>query len=151
MPFGAAFGSAGVVVGAVAGVVEAGLPLWHLAFLDPGMARARNLEESFMLFGAYPADRGESIEQGLGGVLASCRGRALSAAEAYRTWGERFFPVTPSNPPAPFSGLSRELISLAELPEKLRGAEARPTLPAVQGTVARSREVLLLTLDAREQ
>ena len=47
--------------------------------------------------------------------------------------------------------LSHELISLQELPEKLSGVEARPTQPAVQGTVARSGKVLLLTLDAREQ
>jgi FAD/FMN-containing dehydrogenase len=150
VPFGAAFGSAGELACAVAGVVEAGLPLWHLAFMNPGMARARNLEESYMLFGAYPTDRGESIERGLDDVLASCQGRVLPAAEAYRAWGERFFPVTPSNFPTPFPGLSRELISLAELPEKLSEVEERPRHSAVQGTVAKSGEVLLLILDDDE-
>ena len=82
-PFGAAFGSAGELACAVVGVV-AGLPLWHLAFLDPGMAYARNLEESFILFGAYPAHRRDKIEQELDDVLASCQGRLLPAAEAYK-------------------------------------------------------------------
>src|SRR5215207_4387022 len=147
VPFGAAFGSADGLACAVSGVVEAGLPLWHLAFLNPGMAHARNLEEGFVLFGAYPADRGERIERGLGGVLASCQGHALPAAEAYRAWGERFFPVTPSILPPRFSGLSRELVSLVELSETLSGVENRRRHPAVQGTVARSGEVLLLTLE----
>jgi FAD/FMN-containing dehydrogenase len=146
VPFGAAFESAGELACAVAGVVEAGLPLWHLAFMNPEMAHARNLEESYTLFGAYPADRGERIERGLGNVLASCQGRVLPPAEAYRAWGERFFPVTPSSSPTPFPGLSRELISLADLPEKLRGVEERPGHSAVQGTVARSGEVLFLIL-----
>src|SRR5215207_5448650 len=147
VPFGAAFGSADELACAVSGVVEAGLPLWHLAFLNPGMAHARNLEEGFVLFGAYPADRGERIERGLGGVLASCQGHALPAAEAYRAWGERFFPVTPSILPPRFSGLSRELVSLVELSETLSGVANRRRHPAVQGTVARSGEVLLLTLE----
>ncbi len=42
-------------------------------------------------------------------------------------------------------------MSLAELPEKLGRVEARPTQPAVQGTVARSGEVLLLTLDTLQE
>ncbi len=151
VPFSVVFGSAGELVGAVAGVVEAGLPLWHLAFLNPGMAHARNLAENFLLFGAYPAERGEEIEGGLRSVVASSGGRALSAAEAYRAWGERFFPVTPSILPPRFPVLSRELVSLVELPEKLSRAESRPRHSAIQGTVARSGEVLLLTLEDREE
>ena len=150
VPFGAAFGSAGEVVRAVAGVVEAGLPLWHLAFLNPGMAHARNLGEGFLLFGAYPAERGGEIEGGLRSVVVSSRGRALPAAEAHRAWGERFFPVTPSILPR-FPGLARELVSLVKLPEKLGAVEGRPGHPAVQGTVSRSGEVLLLTLEDHEK
>ncbi len=53
MPFGAAFGSVQELVGSVAEVVEAGVPLWHLAFLNPEMARLRGLGENHLLFGAY--------------------------------------------------------------------------------------------------
>jgi hypothetical protein len=151
VPFGAAFGSASQLVGAVAGVVEAGLPLWHLAFLNPGMTHARNLAEGFLLFGAYPAEREGKVEGSLRSVVASSRGRALSAAEAHRAWGERFFPVTPSILPPRFPGVSRELVSLVELPAKLSAVEDHPAHAALQGTIARSREVLLLTLEDHEE
>jgi FAD/FMN-containing dehydrogenase len=151
VPFGAAFGSADELAGASVRIAEVGLPLWHLAFLNPGMAHARNLGETFLLFGAYPAERAGEIEGRLRSVVASSRGRAHSAAEAHRAWGERFFPVKPSALPPRFPGLSRELVSLVELPEKLSGVEDRPGNTTVQGTVARSGEVLLLTLEDREE
>jgi FAD/FMN-containing dehydrogenase len=52
VPFGAVFGSADELTGALANIAEVGLPLWHLAFLNPGMAHARDLGENFLLFGA---------------------------------------------------------------------------------------------------
>jgi hypothetical protein len=88
VPFGGVFGSADELTGGVAGIAEVGLPLWHLAFLNPGMAHARNLGENFLLFAAYPAERAGEIEDRLRSVIASSRGRALSAAEAHRAWGE---------------------------------------------------------------
>src|SRR5215210_4491198 len=118
VPFGDAFGTADELIGAVANIAEMGLPLWHLAFLNPGMAHARNLGENFLLFGAYPAERAREVEGRLQSVVGSSRGRALSAAEAHRAWGERFFPVTPSALPPRFSVLSRGVVSFAELPEK---------------------------------
>jgi FAD/FMN-containing dehydrogenase len=145
--FGATFESASEMVGAVTGIVEASMPLWHIAFLNPSMAHARNLGESFLLFGAYSAERAGGIEDGLRSVVAASHGRALSAAEAYHVWGERFFPVTPSIHPPQFSSVSRELVSLVEFPEKLSGVEDRPGNAAIQGTVARSGEVLLLSLE----
>ena len=151
VPFGDAFGTADELTGAVANIAEMGLPLWHLAFLNPGMAHARNLGENYLLFGAYPAERAGEIDGDLRNVVASSRGRALSAAEAHRAWGERFFPVTPSALPPRFSMLSRELASLAELPEKLGEVEDRPGNTAVQGTVVRSGEVLLLSLEDHEE
>ncbi len=72
----------------MADVVKAGLPLWHVAFLNPDMVHARNLGEDFPLFGAYSAERDEEIEDGLRSVIASSRGRVLPAAEAYRAWGK---------------------------------------------------------------
>jgi FAD/FMN-containing dehydrogenase len=151
VPFGDAFGKADELTGAVANIAEMGLPLWHLAFLNPGMAHARNLGENYLLFGAYPAERAGEIDGDLRNVVASSRGRALSAAEAHRAWGERFFPVTPSALPPRFSVLSREVTSLAELPEKLSEVEDRPGNAAIQGTVVRSGEVLLLSLEDHEE
>jgi FAD/FMN-containing dehydrogenase len=151
VPFGDAFGKADELTGAVANIAEMGLPLWHLAFLNPGMAHARNLGENYLLFGAYPAERAGEIDGDLRNVVASSRGHALSAAEAHRAWGERFFPVTPSALPPRFSVLSREVVSLAELPEKLSEVENRPSNAAVQGTVVRSGEVLLLSLEDHEE
>ena len=151
VPFGAAFGSADDLTGAVAGMAEVGLPLWHLAFLNPGMAHARNLGENFLLFGAYPAERAGEVEGRLQSVVGSSRGRALSAAEAHRAWGERFFPVTPSGLPPRFPAVSRDLVSLVDFPQKLSEVENRPGNPTIQGTVARSGEVLLLSLEDQEE
>jgi FAD/FMN-containing dehydrogenase len=150
VPFGAAYGSADELTGAVAGVAEVGLPLWHLAFLNPGMAHARNLGENFLLFGAYPAERAGEVEGRLQSVVGSSQGRTLSAAEAHRAWGERFFPVTPSVLPQRFPALSRDLVSLVDFPQKLSEVEDRPGTAAIQGTVARSGEVLLLSLEDHE-
>jgi hypothetical protein len=151
VPFGAAFGSADELTGAVAGIAEVGLPLWHLAFLNPGMARARNLGGNFLLFGAYPAERAGEVEDRLQSVVGSSRGRTLSAAEAHRAWGERFFPVTPSVLSPRFPALSRDLVSLVDFPQKLSEVEDRPGNAAIQGTVARSGEVLLLSLEDHEE
>jgi FAD/FMN-containing dehydrogenase len=151
VPFGVAYGSADELTGAVAGIAEVGLPLWHLAFLNPGMAHARNLGENFLLFGAYPAEREGEIDGRPQSVVGSSRGRTLSAAEAHRAWGERFFPVTPSVLPPLFPALSRDLVSLVDLPKKLSEVEDRPGNAAIQGTVARSGEVLLLSLEDHEE
>jgi FAD/FMN-containing dehydrogenase len=143
VPFAAAFRYAGDLTGAVARIYEARPPLWHVAFLSPAMARARNLGDDFLLFGAYPGDRKERVEEGLRGVLEHARGDALAAADAYRAWGERFFPVAPSRPtPVP---TDRVLVAVEDLGKVLDQFSSK----AVQGTVARSGEVLLLAFDAR--
>src|ERR671910_1780916 len=135
VPFGDAFGTADELTGALAKIAEMGLPLWHLAFFNPGMAHARNLGENYLLFGAYPAERAGKIEGEIRNVVACCRGCAVSAAEAHRAWGERFFPVTPSVLIPRFPALSRDLVSLADFPEKLSEVEERPGIAAIQGTV----------------
>jgi FAD/FMN-containing dehydrogenase len=142
VPFAAAFRDTGDLSGAVAGIFEARPPLWHLAFLSPAMARARNLGEDFLLFGAYPGDRKVRVEEDLRGVLERARGDALAAADAYRVWGERFFPVAPSHPtPMP---TNRVLSTVEDLSEVLD----RFSPKAVQGTVARSGETFVLAFEA---
>ena len=145
VPFAAAFRDARDLTGVVATIYEARPPLWHVAFLSPAMAHARNLGEDFLLFGAYPGDRKDRVEEGLRGVLKRARGDALAAADAYRVWGERFFPVAPSHPtPVP---TDRALVAVEDLARVLD----RFSPKAVQGTVARSGEVLLLAFDTRRE
>ena len=145
VPFAAAFRDAGDLTGAVARIYEARPPLWHVAFLSPAMARARNLGDDFLLFGAYPSDRKVRVEEDLHGVLERARGDALAAADAYRVWGERFFPVAPSHPtPVP---TDRVLVAVEDLANVLDQFSPK----AVQGTVARSGEVLLLAFDTRRE
>jgi hypothetical protein len=115
------------------------------------MAHAGDLGENFLLFGAYPGERAGVIEDRLRSVIASSRGSALSAAEAPRAWGERFFPVMPSVLPSRLPVLHCESVSLVGFPEKLNEVEDRPGNAAVQGTVARSGEVLLLRLEDHEE
>jgi hypothetical protein len=108
------------------------------------MARARRLEESYHLFGAYPQVRAQEVETGLRDTIERHRGHILPASQAHRVWGERFFPVAPSHPtPGP---LARELTSVEKLTEAIRKESVRPEQTALQGTVARSAEVLLLAI-----
>jgi FAD/FMN-containing dehydrogenase len=137
------------LVGAVASLHEAGVPLWHLAFLDPGMVRARGLGDGYLLFGAYPSERAPAVEESLRETFGVHRGRVLPASESYRVWGERFFPMAPSRP-TPTSA-QRTLVTMTELAEALVTTRERSTDPAVQGTVSRSGEVLLLSFDAQEE
>src|SRR5918995_4773230 len=54
VPFAAGFDTMPDLAGTVTDLVEAKVPLWHLALLNPGMARARSLGEDYLIFGAYP-------------------------------------------------------------------------------------------------
>jgi FAD/FMN-containing dehydrogenase len=98
VPFAAAFEELEDLVQSIASLHEAGAPLWHLAFLDPGMARARGLGDGYLLFGAYPEQRAPVVKEALWETFESQRGRLLPAAESHRAWGERFFPMAPSRP-----------------------------------------------------
>ena len=126
-------------------IFETRPPLWHVAFLSPAMTRARNLGKDFLLFGAYPGERKERVEGNLHSGLERTRGDALATADAYRVWGERFFPVAPSHPtPLP---TDRVLVGVEDLAKVLDRFSSK----AVQGTVARSGEVHLLAFDANRE
>ena len=143
--FTIAFGDPEDVAGAVASISRGGTPLWHLAFLNPEMARFRGFGEEYLLFGAYPAERGSAVEEALGEVVSYHRGRALPNADAYRVWGERFFPVIPSHPTPLLS--DRKFVTVEEIAQSLKSRQDK----AVQGTVASSGEVLLLAIDPGEE
>ena len=112
--------------------------------MNAAMARARDLEREYVLFGAYPEERVDSVEPALLRAVESHRGRVLSRPEARRIWEGRFFPASPSGPaPTPgraFVQGARLAPTLAQLERKLAGV-------AIQGTVARMGEVSLLALD----
>ncbi len=128
----------------MAHVLRGGVGLWHLAFLSPEMARIRGLGEEYLLFGAYPGERGAAVERALGEVASSVGGRLLPSADAYRAWGERFFPVSPSRPTPVLA--DRSFISVEEIPAVLEDHAKN----AVQGTVACSGEVLMLAFHPDE-
>ena len=144
VPFALAFENPDGIAEAISIMLGAEASLWHAAFLNPEMARLRNLGEEYLLFGAYPARRSGTAEKVLR-EAAGPNGRELSGGEAHRVWGERFFPVAPSRSMPPLA--DRSFISVSEVSNVL---ESRPT-SAIQGTVARSGEVLLLSFDPSEQ
>jgi len=109
------------------------------------MARLRGLGEDHLLFGAYPGERGAAVEKALREVTLSAGGRVLPATDAYRAWGERFFPIAPSRPTPVLS--DRTFIQVGEIPVPLKGHENE----AVRGTVARSGEVLMLAFDPDQE
>jgi FAD/FMN-containing dehydrogenase len=147
VPFAAAFDEPEDLVETIASLYETDVPLWHLAFLDPGMVRARGLGNGYLLFGAYPAERGPIVEEVLRETFESHRGRVLPTVESYRAWGERFYPMAPSRP-TPTSA-QRTLVPMTELAQALLATRDHSTDLTVQGTVSRSGEVLLLTFDAQ--
>lgn len=144
VPFAAEFEEAEALSNAVAGVADSRVPLWHLAFLNPPMSRARALGEGYLLFGAYPRERESKAAGPLGETEEAGRGRLLGAAEAYRVWGERFFPVAPSHPTPTPTDRTFMRIEVSE-------AFYRHSSKAIQGTVARSAGVLLLAFDVRRE
>jgi glycolate oxidase len=142
VPFAASFPDAETLASAVEGLMEARPPLWHLALLDPAMARARASSEAYVLFGAYAREHEGQVAGPLRRVVESHRGRVLGAADAHRVWGERFFPVAPSRPtPEPTDRMIADVGDLQEVLERL-------SRKAVQGTIARSGGVLVLGFDA---
>ena len=143
-PYTLAFGDRDRLAEVVANIFRERVPLWHLALLSPEMARIRGLGEDHLLFGAYPGGRRGSVEEALREIASSAGGRVLPTADAYRTWGERFFPIAPSHPTPVLS--DRAFIQVGEIPAALK----RHASEAVQGTVARSGEVLMLAFDPGE-
>ncbi len=143
-PYALTIGDREKLAEAVTGIFRKEIPLWHLAFLSPEMARLRALGEDHLLFGAYPGERGAAAEKALREVASSAGGRVLPTIEAYRAWGERFFPIAPSRPTPVLS--DRAFVRVAEIPAALQTHATQ----AVQGTVARSGEVLMLAFEPGE-
>ena len=145
-PFAAAFSEPGGVAGAVAALLASEAPLWHLAFVSPTMAAARGLRERYLLFGAYPSARDTESWWGLRRrVLGEHGGVELDGREAWRVWGERFSPVVSAHP-TPHA--TRRFVAAGGLAQELEGSRPKD---ALQGTVGRSGEVLLVRLGDEEE
>ncbi|HEU4495409.1 MAG TPA: FAD-binding oxidoreductase [Rubrobacteraceae bacterium] len=148
VPAAALFRDARDLAKAVLDLYRGGAPLWHLAFFNAAMARARDLEDSHVLFGAYPEERSSSVEPALKTASQSHRGRLLTREEAGRVWRTRFFPATPLGPiPRPgraFVQGARLVEALVEIERSLKGV-------ALLGTVARMGEVSLLAFDPAKE
>ncbi len=145
VPCALAFRDSEDLAGAVIEILRGGVPLWHLSFLNAPMANARGLGEEHLISGAYPGERTGILERALRELAASHGGRVLPPADAYQVWGERFFPVAPSHPTPVLT--DRAFIPVAEVPGALRSRSTK----AVQGTVARTGETLLLAFDANQE
>ncbi|HEX2741032.1 MAG TPA: FAD-binding oxidoreductase [Rubrobacter sp.] len=140
-PFAISFARQETLQRAVDSLLERRPPLWHLGIVNPTMARAMRSREGYMIFGAYPASGAAAAEGELARVSGENRGAALDAAEAYRMWGGRFFPVAPARPtPAP----GRVLVPASRVGAVLDHLMSGPAELAVLGSVARDGSALLL-------
>ena len=118
------------------------MPLWHLGLANAPMARAvGHPDDEQVLYGAYPGERSPEAEGALWEAVARHHGRPLPAADTHRIWGSRFYPSgAAGNAPHPVS----VLLPLEGLGDVLSQAEARLGNVALQGSVSRTREVLIL-------
>jgi FAD/FMN-containing dehydrogenase len=141
-PFAIAFGRPEALQNAVNYLLERRPPLWHLGIVNPPMARAMRSSDLYLIFGAYAQSETAVAEGELARASRENRGRVLDAAEAYRTWGARFFPVAPARPtPAP----GRVLVPASRVGAVLDQLRSGPSELAVLGSVARDGSALLLT------
>jgi len=147
-PFAIAFARQEMLQRAINSLLERRPPLWHLGIVNPLMARAMRSREEYLIFGAYPASEAAAAEGELAWVSRENRGRALDAAEAYRMWGGRFFPVAPARPtPAP----GRVLVPAPRVGAVLDHLKSGPAGLAVLGSVSRDGSALLLAFASYEE
>src|SRR5215217_7666716 len=141
-PFAAAFDDPAGLPRAIEGLAAERLPLWHLGLAHPALALSESSETGYVLFGTHAGERGSRVEATLGQTISGHGGRMLSSAEAYRSWGARFFPAgltgdlpIPATAVVPVAGLEEALPRLGQEVQHL----------AVQGSVARGGEALLIS------
>ena len=141
---GAVFRRAEDLAGDVVNLYEGGARLWHLAFLNAAMARARGLEGGHVLFGVYNGERAAWVERALRKAVESNGGRGFPREEAEVVWERRYFAAGASGPlrtpGCAFVQAARLAPTLVQLERKLAGV-------AIQGTAARWGEVALLAFD----
>lgn len=161
---GVRFSNPGQLAEAMEAVVDEGLPLWSVSFINPQMAVLKNrlplpenepavddvrteLPESYVGVFVFPASRAEKTERALEKIATRCGGAMIDRGLAAREWEERFSimhikRLGPSLIPA------EVVLPLDELGEALHSIEESIRLPfVVEGMVARGEaqpEVILL-------
>lgn len=143
-PFAVDFGSGERLAQALSEVCSRRLPVWHLGFQNAAMARSQASSANAVMFGAYPAERSARVEGDLEEIAFGNRGVPTRAAETYRLWGNRFFPVSPGRE-APIPG--RVLLSVDSLGPALSAIGSRLGEVAILGSLARGKEALLRVFD----
>lgn len=142
-PFAAIFEDAGSLVQAIEDLRRLPASAWHLGFSTPSLALSEAPAGSYILFGTLPAGGGDA--DGTAEAISARGGAVLARAEAYRVWGARFFPAGAPDAPHAFA---TALVPVAGLKSALGILESESQRVAVQGTVARDGEVLLLVFGA---
>jgi glycolate oxidase len=146
LPFAAAFDTPADLARALESIADEHPPLWHLGLAHPTLPGGP--EEGYVLYGTHAGEIGGRIEAALDRAVSGHRGKMLSPAEAYRSWGARFFPAGPAGDlPTPATAT----VQVLSLGEALLRLEDEAAHLAVQGTVARGGEVLLITFRIGEE
>jgi Fe-S oxidoreductase/FAD/FMN-containing dehydrogenase len=157
-----AFANAHQLAEALRGIVQARLPIWSIAFVNPTMARLKNAgppkthqghaepsgprlpEDRYVVLFAYRLEDAPIVVDGLRSVANATGGERLPASIARHEWDERFRPMRlkrlgPSLVPAE---VVVPLDNLANLLEELERSIKAPL--ALEGISVRGNEVVLL-------
>ena len=139
-PFAAVFGDVTGLARAIDDLAEERPALWHLGWAHPALELAESPKRGYVLFGTHAGEHDGETEDVLGRAISGHGGEMLPPAEAYRSWGARFFPAgltgdlpAPAQAVVPVAGLEEALLRLGEEATQL----------AVQGSVARGGVALL--------
>ncbi len=159
---GARFNEVRWLVSALREVVEKGLPLWSVSFINPQMARLKNqrppkmehghtahhqppkLPESYLAVFVFPASREQEVREELERTIARHGGERLSPGMATHEWEERF-KIMHIKRLGPSLIPTELVIPLEQLDAALADLEGSIHQPLViEGMVSRGGQVILL-------
>jgi len=141
LPFAAALDTPSGLARAVKNLSGEQFPFWHLGLVRTNLALTAGPEEGYVLYGTHHGESEGELEAALARTISSCGGRMLGSAEAYRSWGARFFPVSPTGE---FPTPATAVVPVPGLQEALTRLESEVAHLGVQGTVASGGSVMLM-------
>lgn len=157
---GAVFGNPVQVQQFLTALAGAGLPLWHVGFMNPVGTRLKNqvpprthhghvedrpvLPEGYLALVAYPAGAGQGVRGAIEALIAKNGGQVLAEEITAHEWEDRFNPmkvkrIGPSLIPAE---VVVPVSSLAAALEELNGKVKLPLV--LEATVVKGEDVILL-------
>ena len=158
---GARFKEAKWLVAALRAIVDEGLPLWSVSFINPTMARLKNqsplktehghpvheghveMPEEYVATFVYPASRQE-VSAALERIIAKNGGERLTGDMASHEWGERFR-IMKIKRLGPSLVPSEVLVPVENLDKALAEIEAKIQQPlSVEGMILKGDMALLL-------